>query len=67
MDDKAKKCDKNYGSGIYNSNVVGFAVALANVTDADHSNAQANAAVLVAGRDIDAEFENETQLQEREE
>jgi hypothetical protein len=56
-----------YGYGIYDSNIVGFAVAIANVTDADFCNAQANAAVLVAGDDIDAKFENETQVQQREE
>ena len=55
---------KQYGSGIDCSNIVGFAVALANVTDADQSNAQTNAAFLVAGDDLCAKFENEAQVQD---
>jgi hypothetical protein len=63
-DDKEKKYGKKCGDGIARSNIVGFAVALANVTDADYSNAQANAAVLVAGDDINAKFENDVQSQD---
>lgn len=63
MDDKEKKFGKKFGDGIARSNIVGFAVALANVTEAYYSNAQANAAILVAGDDINAKLENDVQAQ----
>lgn len=63
-DDKKKHDWKKEDYGIFDCNIVGFAVALANVVDSHYSNAQANAAVLVAGDDINAKFENHTQVQD---
>jgi len=54
------------GSGIENTNVVSFAVSIANVTDADESQAQSNAAVIVAGGDVDSEQDNKIRLKEEE-
>lgn len=49
--------------GVVDNNIVGFAIAIANVTDSEECNAQANAAVFIAGDDIYAELENETEVE----
>lgn len=65
---RSKRCDgheKHHAkreAGVADNNIVGFAVAIANVTDSDECNAQANAAVFVAGDDIKAELENESEV-----
>ncbi|HBS61065.1 MAG TPA: hypothetical protein DEA44_17600 [Firmicutes bacterium] len=57
-----KKHNFKREAGVVDNNIVGFAVAIANVTDAEECNAQANAAVFVAGDDIHAELENDSRV-----
>jgi len=63
--ENAKRCLSS-GSGIENTNVVSFAVSIANVTDADECTAQSNAAVIVAGGDVDSKQDNKVKIKEEE-
>lgn len=60
--DDRKKHHFKREAGVVDNNIVGFAVAIANVTDSEECNAQANAAVFVAGDDINAELENDSRV-----
>jgi len=64
MEDKvAALNEKNFGNGIVNCNVVGYAFSVANNTDADNCMAQSNAAVITAGGNIDSKQWNQAQKQ----
>jgi hypothetical protein len=61
FDDRKKHYPKRE-VGFVDNIIIGFTVAIANVTDSEQCNGQANAAVLVAGDDINAELENDTRI-----
>jgi hypothetical protein len=63
MEENSKGLVRSHGSGIFNTNVVGFAVSIANNTDADNCMAQSNAAVITAGGNVESRQWNQTQKQ----